>query len=311
MKSSKVYPWFVAFAAIGLLCFLSSCEGGRSSRYGGGYGGRRGDDSWEQIAKLILILPHVWTLLWLVWDYISLYVASRKGKSITQFGEQMDQLIFPIGGKGQWSLEEASLLSEDILAHVHSDLKTRISDPMGTYNNPDLGISSGVSLREREVIYENNLRKPFLKATYSHHSGHEMSYFLQYQLVGNYLVSHNLVYLKGKNRLLKLVLFWLFMPKLLFFKMIWKRRSILPNYINVIDPSFFDSMDLNAFWTTAHEAIMESTEAILKEKGLLTEEIQTILNQHITNHNVSNTQNVRVSGSGNTLQGFNQANSSN
>lgn len=307
MKSSKVYPWLVAFAAIGLLCFLSSCDGGRPGRYGGGYGGRRSDDSWEQIVKLFLILPHIFTLLWLIFDYVSLYRISRKGKSIAQFGEQMDQLIFPIGGKEQWSLEEASLLSEDILAHVHTDLKTRISDPMGTFNNPELGISTGISLRGREFIHEGSFRKPFLKATFSHHSGHEMSYFVQYQLVGNFLVSHNLVYLKGENKLLKLLLFWFFMPRLLLFKMIWKRKSILPNYINVIDPSFFDSMDLNAFWTTAHEAIMESTEAILREKGLLTEEIQTILNQHITNHNVSNTQNVSVSGSGNYMHGFNQA----
>lgn len=268
----------------------------------------------EELIIIWLVIPYTVSLLWLFVDYQIHIRNSRMIRSIRRFGIELDQLTYTIGGKENWDEKKAMRLAAEIQNRVFEDLNARLSIKVKNTNDPNNRAAYGsirgymFETRYSKVLKQNRAKKQFLIAKCLHPSRHILTYLVTYELIGNYTIAHHLVYLKGKNQTYNLFLFWLFMPKLLLFTLYSKRGNLIKDYFNIIDPSLFDTLDINGFRKTCHESITESTESILKEKGLLTEQIQTIINQSILNQNVSNTQNLNVSGSGHALMGFNQSN---
>lgn len=254
-------------------------------------------------------------------DYWLHFFFQEENRTRLTQGYELSKTTFSIGGDNSWNQDEALALADEIKSGAFSTLQTRISnhyplrEPISSLDGVALGTADDFIfvMEKNSPVEEPNRLKAFLKVNFKHISGHQLNLFVNHQIVGNFLVSHHITCLKGRTDWWSVFALWIFSPATLVLLMInwfFYGKSSIQKYVHVITPSFFDSLDLRAFWITSHESIMESTEEILKEKGLLTEQIQTILNQSITNHNIANTQNVNVSGSGNSIRGFNQSNTS-
>jgi hypothetical protein len=146
---------------------------------------------------------------------------------------------------------------------------------------------------------ESEETKHFTRVRVRSRFGSSVTFFIHYAVFGHTITSHYFTYRRGTYGTWDVVKFILASPLTIWFwglPWLTNRYSIIAAISQFRDSSF-DAIDLETMYKVTHRVIFEETEAILREAGLLTEEIAQVINYQIAN--------------GGTLQNFQVVNSPN
>lgn len=207
----------------------------------------------------------------------------RYGYSINQ-----DTLSIPL--KPEWSDQEIDTFSDEMRNRIAAKIKERFSSVNVEVINP-------VVIKDKDMQQDS---RKFLKVSFRSKRDSQVSHFINYGLAGKYVVIHYLSRVRGKYRWHDVVDFVILGPiTVWFWGMNWwqNQYSIISAMSKIVNNSY-DLLDLKTFFSSSYLVLLDETRNFLKEKGLLTDEInQTIVN------NINNSQNVNISGSQNVKLG--------
>lgn len=200
-----------------------------------------------------------------------------------RYGSRINRTDFSIPVDPNWSDEKiqnfAAEMSQTIALKTHERLK-----------QPKVDL---VTIMDKEL---NSDRKNFLKMVFRTTRGSQLSHFVHYAVAGKSIVAHYFTYIRGTYHSYDVFNFIFFSPVSIWFWSIpWlnNKFSIISSISKNIDNSF-DIIDLSTFYESSYYALLDETRIILKEKGLLTEELAQVIFNNINNNN---SQNVNISNS--------------
>jgi hypothetical protein len=196
----------------------------------------------------------------------------RGGWLFFRYGEQIDYVPIRIPVKDQWGFKETQISAETL----RTTLAERICARLPYEAMQVIGRKTIVDLDTEE-------QKQFTRISIRSAFGSTITMFLHYAAFGQTITAHYFTYRRGVYSIWALVKFTLASPFTLWFWGIpWLlNRHSLISRISDFRSSSFDAIDLQTMYGVAHRVVYEETAAALKEVGLLTEELQQIINVNI------------------------------
>jgi len=210
-----------------------------------------------------------------------------------RYGYRINRTEFSIPIDINWSdrkIEEfATEMSQTIAVKTHERLK-----------QPTVDL---VTIVDRKLKLDS---KNFLKIVFRTKRGSQLSHFVYYAVSGKSIVAHYFTYVRGTYEWYDVFNFIFFGPiSIWFWSIPWinNQFSIVSSISTTIGNSF-DLIDLITFYESSYYTLLDETRIILKENGLLSEELAQVIFNNINNNN---SQNVNI----NNSSGLNLGNISN
>lgn len=210
-----------------------------------------------------------------------------------RYGYRINRTVFSIPIDTNWSdgkIDDfAAEMSQTIAVKTHERLK-----------HPTVYL---VTILDKKLKSDS---KNFLKMVFRTKRGSQLSHFVYYAVSGKSIVAHYFTYVRGTYQWYDVFNFVFFCPiSIWFWSIPWinNQFSIISSISTTIDNSF-DVIDLSTFYESSYYALLDETRIILKENGLLTEELAQVIFNNINNNN---SQNVNI----NNSSGLNLGNISN
>ena len=211
-----------------------------------------------------------------------------------RYGEQAESSLLAIPAKPDWNKEET--------ANFARSLCESLADSLGACLPPD---SAQVGYR-LITDQESGEQKAFVRVLVRSRFGSMLTHFVHYAPFGRTITAHYFTYVRGPQSNLALLKFFFLSPLTAWFwaiPFLLNRYSILSE-ISRYRASSFDGIDLPTMYNLTHREVLQVTEQLLAEAGLLTEELQQQINYIVNNQRFEG---IRVSGAssvsfGNTNQ---------
>lgn len=220
-----------------------------------------------------------------------------------RYGSKVSNFAFPLKLAGQVDDKELLLITSELTDHLVDSIRIEI----------DYSIRNGGHRTESiTVVDKKNKTDPrtFTRLSYKGIRGGEVNHFILFEYVGSYILIHLDSFLKGIPHWYDKVYFLFSSPYRAWFWIVpWLRNdfSILAKVSLYLDNSF-ESYDLTSYYVASRHSIFDAIKEYLVEKGLLTPELESIINyQIIMNQNIQNSNQVSVQGSNNVLDSITQA----
>ncbi|MFL6200140.1 MAG: hypothetical protein ACJ76J_13255 [Thermoanaerobaculia bacterium] len=213
----------------------------------------------------------------------------RGGRLFYRYGDEVEKVFFSLPTKSEWDADEIAQFAKSLQERLGARLQARV--PTELVSVKDLQIAD---LSTQEA-------KAFLRILAKSRFGSTLTHFVHYASFGRTLTAHYFTYLRGTFSEWELVKFAIASP---FTIWVWgvpwllNQHSIISD-ISQFRSSSFDGVDIRTLYSMTKVILYEETEKILKEAGLLTEEVQQIINihkhSHVNNLSISNSSNVNLS----------------
>lgn len=220
-----------------------------------------------------------------------------------RYGNPLSYEYFPLPVNNGVDDQELNLTLQELEEELVHAIRDKI----------DYRITRGKHKTENIVIHDRNLptdSRNFTRFSYKGLRGGEINLFLLYEVIGSYIILHFDAYFKGIPHWYDKVYFLLSSPYKIWFWIIpWLRNdySVLTKISQYLDNSF-ESYDLRTYVSASRLTILDTLKDFLEKKGLLTPELEQILNLNfIANQNVVNGNQTNISGSNTILGGISQA----
>lgn len=201
----------------------------------------------------------------------------RKTALFHRYGRQLRYSTFSIPVQQGWESGEAVRLAGELRDGIAASIAQRLPgavDVLSPREIKDLdarGESGKILVRIRSLSHRRSL----------------LVHFLHFAPVGQSVTAHHFTFLRCAYSTLDEIAFIYFSP---FTIWIWglawlqKRHSVL-SHLNMSVSNSFDEIDLKTLLEATNYVISDVTEAVLKDNGLLTEELhQLIVNNTNYNH---------------------------
>lgn len=194
-----------------------------------------------------------------------------------RYGVQVASAVWAIPVKPEWSSEETGSFAESLRLRVAEKVRAHLP-------------SNAVQILDSVMIREKNrsLRKPFARIWARTGLGSLIVHFLHFADFGRSLTLHYRSFVRGTHTRLDVIKFVVASP-LSFWLWIWpwinneySIHSRLSSFYN----SSYDDMDLQTIYSTTHSLLLNGLQEVLEEEGILTEELQQLIFNQITNSNV-------------------------
>ena len=213
----------------------------------------------------------------------------RGGRLFYRYGDEVEKVFFSLPTKSEWDADQIAQFASSLQERLGARLQARV--PTELVSVKDLQIAD---LSTQET-------KSFLRILAKSRFGSTLTHFVHYASFGRTLTAHYFTYLRGTFSEWELVKFAIASP---FTIWVWGVSWLLNQHSIISDisqfrSSSFDGVDIRTLYSMTKVILYEETEKILKEAGLLTEEVQQIINihkhSHVNNLNISNSSNVNLS----------------
>lgn len=216
----------------------------------------------------------------------------KDGNLLYRYGYEVNEDVIPIPVDSSWT-------EQQILSFV-SAMRHRIA-----YKFRERFSSSKIEIIESFTIKDKDMpsdARNFLKIIFRSIRGSQVSHFVDYEIMGKYIVVHYVSKIRGKYRWHDVADFVIMGPLTIWFWGIgWLQNqySIVAAISKIVYNSY-DQIDLKSFFTSSYLVTLDETRIFLKENNLLTDELNQIIM-----HNINNSQNINITGSpGTSLSGL-------
>lgn len=215
----------------------------------------------------------------------------RGGWLFYRYGEDVETVYFHLPVKSDWEELKIAQFAKSLQDRLAVRLQERVPSDLVTVSS-DLQITD---LGTSEV-------KSFLRVLAKSRYGSTLTHFIHYAPFGRTLTAHYFTYLRGTYSDWEVVKFVIASPfTIWFWGLPWllNQHSIMAD-ISRFRSSSFDGVDIRTLYSMTKSILYEETEQLLKDVGLLTEEVQQIINIHkhsqVNKFSISNSSNVTLSG---------------
>jgi|HubBroStandDraft_3_1064219.scaffolds.fasta_scaffold22197_3 hypothetical protein len=145
-------------------------------------------------------------------------------------------------------------------------------------------VLSPLEIKDRDAPNEGG--KDLVRVRSVSHRGSLLVHFLHYAPLGQSVTAHHFIFLRGTHKPFDEFRFVFFSPFTIWMwglPWVQNRFSIL-SHLSMAVSNSFDEIDLQTLFEATSSVIVAATEAVLRENGLLTEELhQLIVNNHYNN----------------------------
>jgi hypothetical protein len=215
----------------------------------------------------------------------------RSGRLFYRYGEEIERVYFSLPVKGEWEELKIDQFTRSTQERLAACIQKRVPSDLVAVE-ADLKISD---LGTSEA-------KSFLRILARSKYGSTLTHFIHYAQFGRTLTTHYFTYLRGTVSDWDLVRFFIASP----FTIWWWGVPWLLNQYSVMEgmsrfrESSFDGVDIRTLYSMTKTILYEETEQLLRDAGLLTEEVQQIINIHkhntVNRMSINNSANVNLSG---------------
>lgn len=201
-----------------------------------------------------------------------------------RYGYKINEITLPIAVKTEWTDNETQEFVNAMRQRIASQIQNRFA-------GSGVQVTSRVHIKDKDLPSDN---RTFLKVIFRSIRGSQASHFITYAVAGKYVVIHYISLIRGKYRWHDAVDFVISSPLTIWFwglSWVQNQYSIIASISKIVGNSY-DLLDLKTYFEASYLVLLDETRNFIKEKGLLTDE----LNQIIVN-NINNSQNISISGS--------------
>lgn len=213
----------------------------------------------------------------------------RGGMLFYRYGQELEDLFLSLPIKSEWDEEKTSHFARSLQERLAVLIQARM--PSGLVQ-----IKEDLQIKD----LDSGQQKLFLRIIAKSRYGSMLTHFIHYAAFGRTLTAHYFTYLRGIYSELDVVKFALASPFTIWF---WGIPWLLNQHSIISDlsrfrSSSFDAIDIKTLYSMSKSVVFEETEQVLREAGLLTEEVQQIINVHKHHHvnklSISNSANVTL-----------------
>lgn len=215
----------------------------------------------------------------------------RGGWLFYRYGEELERVFFNLPVESEWDEEKIAQFAGSLQERLALRLTTRVPSKLVTLKD-DLRITD----------LDSSEARSFLRMLAKSRYGSTLVHFVHYAPFGRTLTAHYFTYLRGTFSDWDVVKFAIASPFTIWF---WGLPWVLNQYSVIADisrfrASSFDGIDIVTLYSMTKTILYEETEQLLREAGLLTEEVQRVINIHkhntVNKLSISNSANVTLSG---------------
>jgi hypothetical protein len=214
----------------------------------------------------------------------------RGDRLFFRYGEETSRFVLPIPADGDWTAEEVAQFSGRLSRGLAGAVRARLEGADSVRVDDDIQISD----------VSTNESKPFIKVQVRSKFGSTLTHFVHLASFGKTITAHYFTFVRGTVTRWETFKFVLASPfSIWFWGIPWllNEHSILAQ-ISRFRASSFDGIDIETMHSLTHQVIFGGTEEILKDAGLLSDEIRQVLHTHY-----HNTQSITVSRSASVVIG--------
>lgn len=213
----------------------------------------------------------------------------RGGWLFYRYGEELEDLFLNIPIKSGWDAEKTTQFAKDLQARLAQIIQSRLPSDL-------------VHLKDDIQITDlgTGEKKSFVRIVAQSKHGSMLTHFIHYAPFGQTLTAHYFTYLRGVHSEWDVVKFAIASPFTIWswgIPWLLNQHSIITE-ISHFRPSSFDAIDIKTLYSMSKSVIIDATEQILQEAGLLTEDLRQVINYHKHNHvnklSISNSSNVNI-----------------
>jgi hypothetical protein len=207
-----------------------------------------------------------------------------------RYGHEVDYRRIAIPVKSHWGFKETQVSAQTMRVSLAENIADRL--PVDNVR---------VMVRKLITDRQSGEQKEFTRIVIQSQYGSTVTVFIHYAAFGQTVTAHYFTYCRGTHDSWAVLRFLLASPFTIWFWILpwlYNKDSIIAK-ISEFRGSSFDSIDLQTMYEVAHRVIYEETAEILRQAGLLTEEIQNIINFNI--QNVRSLQSVSINQSPNAV----------
>jgi hypothetical protein len=221
----------------------------------------------------------------------------KKENLLYRYGYEINHTTLSIPVRTDWTEQQIDKFISVMRQRIAQQITSRFSAIGVQVTNP-------VNIKDRDKPSDS---RSFLKIVFRSARGSQVSHFIYYAPMGKYVVIHYIALVRGKYRWHDVADFAISGPVSIWLWLLdWiqNQYSIIASISKFIGNSY-DLLDLKSYFESSYLVLMDETRTFLKEVGLLTEEINSVIIQNINNSqniNVTNSKNTNLSGLVNTVQ---------
>ncbi len=182
-------------------------------------------------------------------------------------------------------------IAEGLILYITNEIKIQFN------NIQDRFKCDVIHITDRKMPSD---QRTFIKTTVLTKRKSEINYFILIVGVGNQIVIHEYLYLKGKTKWLNTIAFIITAPLHIwfwFYPWLTKNYSVYSNLKKFYNKSSFDLIDIITVIRGLSFLFSTKLKLFAKNEGLLTEDLNMVLNQNISNSqhiNISNSKDVTL-----------------
>lgn len=215
-----------------------------------------------------------------------------------RYGNKLTQTTLPIPVMPDWTDKRMSRLVNALQQTIATQIRSRFSSSEVEVTNP-------IYIKDRRMPRDN---RNFLKIVFRSRRGSQISHFTRYEIEGKLIVAHYFTYIRGSYKWHDIVDFVITGPLHVWFWVLdWiqNQYSIIAAISKYVNNSF-DQIDLKTFFEASYFILMSETRNVLREEGLLSEELDRIISVNIDNSqkiNITGSQGITIGDITNIVQG--------
>lgn len=182
----------------------------------------------------------------------------------------------------------------DLPLHQLKDLAAELANRLyhalqASFSELDMELDFPVIIKDKE--YPTDQRE-FLKMLIRTARGSQLSHFVHLAITGKYIVVHFTTKVRGRYEWYNIVSFILLSPITIWFWGVdwWKNQYSIISSISTMLGNSYDLIDLTSYFQSTYLMVWRAIRDFLKEKDLLSDDVQQLIVNNITN-----TQNISVS----------------
>lgn len=196
----------------------------------------------------------------------------RGDRLFFRYGEETNHFVIPIPVNREWGESEVAEFVLRLRSGLASAAKARLASTESVQVNEDLRIADS----------STSETKSFMRVLVRSRYGSALTHFVHFASFGKTITAHYFTYVRGTTTSWDIFKFVLASPfSIWFWGLPWivNEHSILAQ-ISKFRASSFDGIDIETMHSLTHDVIFRETEGLLKDAGLLTDEVRQTLHTH-------------------------------
>lgn len=208
----------------------------------------------------------------------------KEDKLFFRYGYRLNHTTLTIPTKDEWGETQI----RDFVGSLQQTLAKSIQNRFVSAN---VEITFPLTIKDKSLTLDE---RDFLKISFHSRRGSHVVHFVRYEITGKLIVAHFFTYVRGKyvwHDVVDFVItgplhFWIWI--LDWFQNQYSVVSRISSYVK----NSYDQIDLETYFEASYLALLDETRTVLKEEGLLSEDLERVISV-----NIDNSQNINVSGS--------------